>query len=115
MAASYGIGYGGVGFGDDAHQVQLADLSLRRTERFTYHYDFVDRWRLDLRVEQIVTVDLPGGYPRCTGGRRAGPPQDCGGAWAFLDQTQTHRVYDATVRVGRDPRPAVHRRLRHGW
>lgn len=96
----YGISYvGGIGFGDDPHRVHLADLGLRRAERFTYHYDFTDDWRLDLRVEQIVTVEADGGYPRCTGGRRAGPPQDCGGVWAFLDQTQPHRVCDATFRV----------------
>ncbi len=38
-------------------------------------------------------------YPRCTGGRRAGPPEGCGGAWAFLEQTQPHRVYEATLRA----------------
>ena len=38
-------------------------------------------------------------YPRCTGGRRAGPPEGCGGPWAFLEQTQPHRVYEATLRA----------------
>lgn len=53
--AEYGVSYiGGVGFLDDAHQVQLADLGLRRTERFSYHDDFIDGWWLDLRVEQIL-------------------------------------------------------------
>jgi hypothetical protein len=35
----------------------------------------------------------------CTGGRRASPPQDCGGVWAFLEQTQPHHVLAATIRV----------------
>jgi hypothetical protein len=30
--------------------------------------------------------------PGLQGGRRAGPPEDCGGAWAFLDLRQRHRL-----------------------
>jgi len=96
----YGISYaGGPGFRDDAHQVALTDLGLRATERFAYHYDFTDDWCLDLRVEQIMAAAVGRSYPRCTGGRRAGPPEGCGGAWAFLEQTQPHRVYEATLRA----------------
>ena len=52
----YGIGYvGGPGFGDDPRRVRLGDLGLRRTERFTYRYDFTAGWCLDLRVEQVRT------------------------------------------------------------
>ena len=51
----YGIGYvGGPSFGDDPRRVRLGDLGLRRTERFTYHYDFSAGWCHDLRVEQIL-------------------------------------------------------------
>jgi len=54
---------------------------------------------VDLRVEQIAR-DQPGrAYPRCTGGRRAGPPEDWDGPWAFLERTQPHLVLDATVRA----------------
>lgn len=96
----YGISYvGGVGFRDDPHLVRLADLGLRRTERFVYDYDFTDGWRVDLRLEQILVIDPGGVYPRCTGGRRAGPPEDCGGVWAFLEQTQPHHILAATIRT----------------
>ena len=96
----YGISYvGGVGFRDDPHRVCLADLALRPTERFVYDYDFTDGWRLDLRFEQILVIDAGRVYPRCTGGRRAGPPEDRGGVWAFLEQTQPYHVLAATIRV----------------
>ncbi|HYN72544.1 MAG TPA: hypothetical protein VES60_08595, partial [Nakamurella sp.] len=36
---------------------------------------------------------------RCTGGRRAGPPEAGGGVWAFLEQTQPHHVLAATLRA----------------
>jgi len=38
-------------------------------------------------------------YPRCTGGRRAGPPEASGGVWALLEQTQPHHVLAATIRA----------------
>ena len=97
----YGIGYvGGVGFRDDPHQVHVVDLGLRPTERFVYDYDFTDGWRLDLRLEQILVMDPGRVYPRCTGGRRAGPPEGCGGVRAFLESTQPHHVLAAAIRAG---------------
>ncbi len=38
-------------------------------------------------------------YPRCVGGRRAGPPEGSGGPWAFLEATQPHLVFAATLRA----------------
>ena len=96
----YGIGYiGGPGFRDDARQVRLADLRLREGERFVYEYNFSAAWRVDLRVEQIACARPGLAYPRCTGGRRAGPPEDWDGPWAFLERTQPHLVLGATVRA----------------
>ncbi|HEY4991951.1 MAG TPA: hypothetical protein VII33_07675, partial [Nakamurella sp.] len=73
-----------------------------RTERCTYHYAFTARWCLDLRVEQI-RIDLAAQKgqhcPVCTGGRRAGSPEDCGGVRAFLENTQPHHVLTATIRA----------------
>ena len=96
----YGIScLGGPGFRDDARQVRLADLRLREGERFTYEYNFFAAWRVDLRVEQIACAQPGRAYPRCTGGRRAGPPEEWDGPWAFLERTQPHLVYGAAVRA----------------
>lgn len=77
----------------DTRQVRLADLGLRVTERFVYDYDFTDFWRHDIRVEQILAVEAGRTYPVCTGGRRAGPPEDCGGPWAYLEGRQRHDIF----------------------
>ncbi|MHB1710668.1 MAG: IS1096 element passenger TnpR family protein [Acidimicrobiales bacterium] len=61
--------------------MSLADLGLRIGERFRYDYDFTDDWRHDIRVEQVMAADPNGQDPRCTGGRRSGPPEDYGGPW----------------------------------
>jgi hypothetical protein len=92
----YGISrIGTPGFRDDARQVRLGELGLRLGEKFTYTYNYFAGWTCDLRVEQITDTQPGRTYPRCTGGRRAGPPEDWGGAWAFAEQTQPYLVLDA--------------------
>jgi len=87
----YGISYlGGVGFRDNPRRVSLAGFGFRVGERFVYEYDFIDGWRHDIRVEQLVPPEPGRRYPVCIDGRRAGPPEDCGGAWAFLELRQRY-------------------------
>jgi len=74
--------YGDGGRGDP-RRVGLGDLGLRVREHFLCEYDFTDGWQHDIRVEQIRPLEPGRRYPVCSGGRRAGPPEDCGGPWAF--------------------------------
>jgi hypothetical protein len=90
---------GGIGFRDDPGQVELADLDLRPGERFVYEYDFTDGWQHDVRVEQVLCAEPGRAYPVCTGGRRAGPPEGCGGPWAFMEQAQAHHFLAALGRA----------------
>ena len=87
----YGISYpGGVGFRDNPRRVSLAGFGLRAGERFVYDYDFIDGWRHDIRVEQLVPPEPGRSYPVCTGGRRAGPPEDAaarGRSWTCVSAT----------------------------
>lgn len=82
----YGIGHcGGMTFADDPHAVRLAAFQFRVRERFRYEYDFHDDWQHDLRVERILPLEPRRTYPVCTGGKRAAPPEDCGGPHAFFE------------------------------
>jgi hypothetical protein len=104
----YGVSHdGGIGFDDDPRHVHLADLGLRARERFLYEYDFTDGWQHDVRVERILPLDLRRRYPVCIGGRRAVPPEDCGGPWAFLELRQRYSI----ISIADQLRELVERRL----
>jgi Plasmid pRiA4b ORF-3-like protein len=96
----YGVWHdGGIGFRDDPRQVRLVDLGLRAHERFLYEYDFTDGWQHDVRVEQILPLEPGRSYPVCIDGRRAVPPEDCGGPWAFLELRQRYSTFHIAQRL----------------
>jgi hypothetical protein len=71
--------------------------------KVVYVYDFGDDWRHDIVVEKIVPAEPGVAYPRCTGGQRAAPPEDCGGIWAFngyqAGQDDAFDADEVTVRL----------------
>ena len=70
--------------------------------KVVYAYDFGDDWRLDIVVEKITPAEPGVAYPRCTGGRRAAPPEDCGGIWAFNEyQADLADTFDADEMTAR--------------
>jgi hypothetical protein len=87
-AWSTGWREGTPGFSTDAHQVRLSRFGLRERERFTYEYDFVAGWRVDIRVEKILPRTPGRRYPACAGGARQAPPETCCGVRSFLELRQ---------------------------
>lgn len=67
-----------------------------------YVYDFGDDWRHSVAFEGTWSADSGVQYPRCTGGARRCPPEDCGGTRGFREFLDTisnpeHPVHDATL------------------
>jgi hypothetical protein len=67
----------------------------------TYRYDFGDQWEHIVDMERILPRQ-EGPYPRCTGGERACPPEDCGGVWGYMRlleilKTPDHEEYEDMV------------------
>lgn len=52
---------------------------------FLYTYDFGNRWHHDIVVEEVVSTPGEATVPACIDGRRACPPEDCGGPWRYED------------------------------
>lgn len=89
----YGIAQiGGMWFSDDPKVVKLSDFGWRGRERFLYEYDFGDNWQHQIRVEAILTPESNCFYPVCISGKRACPPEDCGGPWEFMAQKQEYSL-----------------------
>ncbi|MGV7244270.1 plasmid pRiA4b ORF-3 family protein [Caballeronia sp. M23-90] len=57
--------------------------------RFIYNYDFGDGWEHLVVIEKAVAIEPGTRYPRCTAGRNACPPEDCGGPWGYADMLKT--------------------------
>ncbi len=85
---------------EDDRDVMLADLNLEQRERFTYGYHFGEGWQIDIKVEKIGPVEKKAFYPVCTGGERAGPPEDCGGIDAFHDMLAC--IKEPNTELGRE-------------
>ena len=55
------------------------DSVAQQSGRFFYDYDFGDGWKHEIEVEKILPAETAVHYPRCVDGKRACPPEDCGG------------------------------------
>jgi len=89
----------GIWFSDDPKTVQLKQFRFRPNEKFIYEYDFTDQWAHEIRVEKIGPFDPKRVYPLCIGGARTGPPEDCGGPWAFMALRQKYSKWEIADRI----------------
>lgn len=68
-----------------ARRVRLNDIFTREMAKFTYIYDFGDYWEHEIVVERISLASQALRHPVCIEGKRACPPEDCGGIWGYTD------------------------------
>jgi hypothetical protein len=53
--------------------------------KFIYEYDFGDSWYHDILVEKIFQPEEDLKHPICLKGKRATPPEDCGGVPGYYE------------------------------
>lgn len=68
---------------EDDRDVTLAEAGASERARFTYRYHFGEGWLVEIAVEKVTPRVKGERYPRCLGGERAGPPEDCGSVAAY--------------------------------
>ncbi len=86
--------------GASTQGILLRDLCLHRGERFRYVYDFGAYWECDIRLEALLPVVPHRSYPMCSGGTRAAPPEDCRGAWSYLERLDQHCLFPPLEAMG---------------
>ena len=70
----------------DEKNVKLSKVvGSREKTKFSYTYDFGDSWQHDILVEKILPATAEMQYPVCLAGKRACPPEDCGGVWGYAE------------------------------
>jgi hypothetical protein len=64
---------------EDEKKTRLSKTNLAEKQKFRYEYDFGDSWEHVITVEKILPVESEVKYPICLAGKKACPPEDCGG------------------------------------
>jgi hypothetical protein len=74
---------------EDETQYKLFQLLTKEKESLVYEYDFGDSWEHKILLEKILPCDPKIALPICLKGKRACPPEDCGGIWGYEELLQT--------------------------
>jgi hypothetical protein len=67
----------------------LEAASSQQPKPIRYEYDFGDDWVHDVQVERAFAPESAVRYPRCVGGARQCPPEDCGGPGGYEELLAT--------------------------
>jgi hypothetical protein len=95
----------------DEDEAILGEVVRSEKHRFIYVYDYGDHWEHDIVVEKILPREGEMAHPICLAGRRACPPEDCGGPWGYGGMLQAlsdpshpeHETYTEWLGGGFDP------------
>jgi hypothetical protein len=67
-------------------KTKIADFfTIDENNKADYTYDFGDGWEHIIKLEKILPREKGVKYPICIKGKRACPPEDCGGIWGYME------------------------------
>lgn len=86
----------------DPKSIFLNDVLDAEKKKFNYIYDFGDSWEHTIIVEKILEKETSEKYPGCIGGKRACPPEDCGGIYGYeelleIQKDKNHQEYEERI------------------
>jgi hypothetical protein len=76
----------------DERKVKLNRVVSGEKFKFGYTYDMGDSWEHNILIEKVLPAgsEIPR-YGVCLTGKRACPPEDCGGTWGYTELIETLR------------------------
>lgn len=83
---------------EDERKISLGQAAPGAKKKIVYEYDFGDGWEHEVLVEKVLEPEPGVRYPVCIAGKRACPPEDCGGVWG----------YEEFLKAIRDPKHPEH-------
>lgn len=69
--------------------VRLSNLLRKEKDKVVYEYDFGDSWEHEVLLEKVLPADPEQPLPICIKGKRACPPEDCGGVFGYFQLLET--------------------------
>ena len=66
-------------------RVRLNQLLHKEKQELLYLYDFGDDWEHVIELGKIIIGNTASLKPKCIAGKRACPPEDCGGIYGYHD------------------------------
>lgn len=76
-------------FDEDSRGVRLDSILRKEKDKIDYEYDFGDSWMHQILLEKILPADSSQSLPVCIKGKRACPPEDCGGIYGYFHLLET--------------------------
>lgn len=67
------------------HRQKISNWFSMENREAEYIYDFGDNWHHKVILEKILPRNEKIKYPICIDGKRACPPEDCGGVWGYKE------------------------------
>jgi hypothetical protein len=67
----------------DERRIRVSQVLRSPKDKMIYEYDFGDGWEHEVVLEKMLQPEAGQRYPRVIAGKRACPPEDCGGVGGY--------------------------------